>query len=102
MSNSDFEKKKVALYEKHLKERGAMASKHDDVIGAHGSKENLPPETADRIQQEIGKMNEKHAEEMKDFFDKHKGYDPDEPSRDKDDHSKEKSKDKDKDIDKED
>lgn len=102
MSNSDFEKQKVALYEKQLKERGALISKHNDVISAHGNKENLPPETAKEHQNEINKMNEKHSSEMKSFFNKHQGFDQDKPNQEKEGVSKSKDKDKSKDVDKDD
>ena len=101
MSNSEFEKSKVALLEKQLKERANLINLQNDAKEAYG-KDNLPPEVSSRHDKEINQLNAKHAKETKSFFEEHTGIKKDDPKEEKEGVSKDKEKDKDKDIDKED
>lgn len=101
MSNSEFEKSKVALLEKQLKERANLINLQNDAKEAYG-KDNLPPEVTSRHDKEINQLNEKHAKETKAFFEEHTGIKKEDPKEEKSDFSKSKDKEKDKDFDKED
>lgn len=94
MDNSDFEKKKIATMERHLKERKQLDQYHQE-INASFAKDDVPKNVQDKQKEEINKMNNRHHKEISSLLEGHESLDKGSNKEENKEPYKEKDKDRD-------